>query len=70
MDTLLEILTVTEVCRAWGKHPDTVMLGMGARKNPLVVRKAPRVWLITAESCRKRWGEPLIPLSTLLDTPE
>lgn len=58
METLYSLLTIPEVARMWGKHPDTVRVALGARRNPLVFRKTERVYLVTYESCVRRWGKP------------
>lgn len=62
MTTLESVLTLTEVSRMWAKHPTTVRNALGARKRPLVFRQTDRVYLVTYESCLRRWGPPRFPL--------
>ncbi len=65
MDALYSLLTITEVARLWGRHPSTVRNALGARKRPLTFRQSDRVYLITYESCLRRWGPPRLPLEHL-----
>lgn len=68
MDTLLTVVTIKEAARLWGKHPNTVRAAIYAKSRPfLVVRRADPYYLITVESLRRRWGDPKIPLDTLIN---
>lgn len=62
METLKTVLTISEIAQRWNKHPTTVRRALDARRNPLEARKSPDVekgvWLITYESCVKKWGFP------------
>lgn len=62
MNTLLEVLTISEIARCWRKHPLTVRRAIDARRKPLIGRKSPEtiggVWLISRESVVRRWGNP------------
>lgn len=62
MDTLLTVLTIREVAAKWRLHPVTVRRALDAKRNPLVARQSPDdrggVWLISYESCVRRWGNP------------
>lgn len=67
MDELLSVVTLQEAARLWGKHPTSVRRARDSRRAPpLEVRETPRAILITVASLRRRWGDPLIPLETLL----
>jgi hypothetical protein len=63
MDTLLQVVTITEAARMWRKHNLTVRRAIDARQKPLIARKSDNVWLINYESCVRRWGEPKEPAS-------
>lgn len=65
MEVLNRVLTVTEVARMWDKSPEHIRLTIHARYRPLEARKAALqnrgCWLITYESCVRRWGNPPFP---------
>lgn len=58
---LYTLLTIPEVARVWERHYGTVHMALGAKRNPLIFRKTDRVYLVTYESCVRRWGEPVHP---------
>jgi hypothetical protein len=58
MDELLKVVTLSEAAQLWYLHPDTVRRAIFTRRNPLVARKSPNGWLITYQSCVRRWGHP------------
>lgn len=59
---LLEVLTPAEVAHMWYLHIDTVYKAIFTRRNPLEARKSGRTWLISYQSCVRRWGNPAKPL--------
>lgn len=56
-------LTITEIAQRWQKHPTSVRRALDSRRRPLQGYKSPNdergIWLISAESVQKRWGNPL-----------
>lgn len=66
MDNPLDkVLTVPEVAKMWGYREETVHYAMGAKKRPLVFRRAGKVFLIEYASCVRRWGQPIREISTV-----
>lgn len=74
MDTkLLTVVTLSEAAELWRKHRLTILRAIDSRmdnrqrKPPLVARKSPDneqgIWLISVESLRARWGDPVKPPS-------
>ena len=61
MNELLTLLTIAEVSRLWQKNRTSVLVAMGARKRALEYRKTGWVYLITYNSCVRRWGKPIHP---------
>lgn len=67
MNELLTVVTLQEAARLWGKHHTSVRRARDSRRAPaLEVRDTPTAILITVSSLKRRWGEPKIPLETLL----
>lgn len=64
MDALFEVVTVTEAARMFNKRRQSVLRAIDSRRKPLVARKSDATWLITLDSLRNRWGDPLSPLNT------
>lgn len=63
---LISVVTITEAARLWNKHYTSVRRARDSKRNPLVFRYADRSCLITVESLIQRWGQPQIPLTSLL----
>lgn len=52
------VLTISEVAALWQRHPVSIRRAFDSRKRPLVARKSEHIWLISYESCLRRWGPP------------
>lgn len=64
MNELLSVVTIAEAARMWRKNRRTVMRAIDSRRRGLVARQSGDIWLVTVESCRRRWGAPIEPLDT------
>jgi len=62
MDDLFSLATITEIAELWGLHPTTVRRALNAKKKPLRARKSGLIILVSVESVKARWGQPIHPL--------
>lgn len=71
MELLLSVVTISEAVYHWQRRRCTIerAINTGKRLPRLAARQSPDresgTWLITVESLRARWGDPVIPLPEL-----
>ncbi len=62
MEAIRPYLTITEIALLWRKNPTSVRRALDSKRLPLEGYKSPDnsngTWLITADSCQRRWGFP------------
>jgi hypothetical protein len=56
---LTHVVTISEVCKMWQLSDTSVRWGIDSPINPLIARKAGNTFIITIESCIRRWGQPI-----------
>ena len=54
---LFDVVTISEAARMWNKNNKTVRRALS--RPSVRFRKSGVIYLVSAESCRRLWGEPI-----------
>lgn len=60
--SLYKVVTISEAARCWKRDYRTIKSACFSSRRPLVWRQSGAIYLITVESIKKRYGEPLEPI--------